>query len=83
MNDRDHAEEAMVALRALGSSDPPREVADRVRAQAHGELEAAVAGGWLPLAIRAWTRVGLPVTLTATVLGYLAWAMSSATALYR
>lgn len=76
-------DDAMNALRTLPAVDPPRELVDRVQRQAHAELEAASGGDWLVLATRAWTRVGLPAVLTVTVIGYLAWAVSSASALYR
>jgi len=71
------------ALRELGSIEPPREVVDRVRRHAHAELEAASAGSWLTTATRVWTLVGLPAALAVTVVGYLSWAMTSASALYR
>jgi hypothetical protein len=71
------------ALRELGPIEPPRELADRVRRKGRAELTSAAAGSWLTLATRAWTRVGLPVALAATVVGYLSWAVTSASALYR
>ncbi|HEY3820543.1 MAG TPA: hypothetical protein VGL81_25430 [Polyangiaceae bacterium] len=73
----------MKALRALMAVEPPRELGDRVRRQARGELEAASAGSWLTTATRAWTRVGLPAALAVTVVLYLSWAVTSASALYR
>lgn len=69
-------------LATLAPVDPPRELSNRVRRQAHGELEAASSGGWLTMATRAWTRVGLPAALTMTVVGYLAWAVNAAGSLY-
>jgi hypothetical protein len=54
-----------------------------VRRQARAELEAASAGSWLTTATRAWTRVGLPAALAVTVVAYLSWAVTSASALYR
>jgi hypothetical protein len=71
------------ALRELGPVEPPRELASRVRRQGRAELEAASAGTWLTLATRAWTLVGLPAALVATVVGYLSWAVTFASALYR
>ena len=71
------------ALRGLGGIEPPRELGDRVRRQAHAELEAASADSWLTTATLVWTRVGLPAALAVTVVGYLTWAMTSASALYR
>ena len=71
------------SLRALGPIEPPPALARRVRHQAHAELEAASQGSWLTLATRAWTTVGLPAALTVTVVAYLAWAVDSASALYR
>jgi hypothetical protein len=70
-------------LRGLGPIEPPRELTDRVRRQGRAELEAASAGSWLTLVTTAWTRVGLPVALAATVVAYLSWAVTSASALYR
>ena len=71
------------ALRDLGPIEPPRELGDRVRRQAHGEIEAATADSWLTTATRVWTRVGLPAALAVTVVAYLSWAVTSASALYR
>jgi hypothetical protein len=76
-------EDDLKALRALAPVEPPRELADRVRRQARGEIEAASAGSWLTMATRAWTRVGLPAALAVTVVVYLSWAVTSASALYR
>ena len=76
-------EDDLKALRTLAPVEPPRELADRVRRQAHGEMEAAAAGSWLTVATRAWTRVGLPAALAVTVVVYLSWAVTSASALYR
>jgi hypothetical protein len=74
------------SLRALAPVDAPREVVERVRRQAHAELEVSAQPGgmgWWTLAARAWSRVGLPAALAVTVVVYLSWAMSSASALYR
>jgi len=71
------------ALRELGPIEPPRELGHRVKRQGRAQLEAMSAGSWLTVAIRAWTRVGLPAALVATVVGYLSWAVTSASALYR
>jgi hypothetical protein len=76
-------EDDLKALRALAPIEPPREVAERVRRQARGEIEAASAGSWRTMATRAWTRVGLPAALAVTVVVYLSWAVTSASALYR
>jgi len=70
-------------LRALAPGEPPAEVVGRVRRLAHAELEAATGGTWLTTAVRAWNRVGLPAALAVTVVGYLSWAVTSASALYR
>ena len=71
------------ALRQLAPVEPPRELVDRVRRQARANLEAASMGSWLSVATRAWTTVGLPAALTVTVVAYLSWAVTSASALYR
>jgi hypothetical protein len=71
------------ALRELRPVEPPPELGHRVWLQGRAEMEAVSAGSWLTLAIRAWTRVGLPAALVATVVGYLSWAVTSASALYR
>jgi hypothetical protein len=74
------------ALRSLASfapGEPSAQAVARVRRLAHDELEAATAGTWLTMASRAWSRVGLPAALAVTVVGYLSWAVTSASALYR
>jgi hypothetical protein len=73
--------EDLRALRELPAAEPPAALAERVRRQAHDDL-ARTRGpsAWIALA---WTRVGLPVALVATVVGYLTWAFESASALYR
>jgi hypothetical protein len=71
----------LAALHALEPIEPPRDLSDRVRRHAHAELEAADAT-WLGVATRAWLRVGVPAGLTVTVVGYLAWAVTQAEALY-
>jgi hypothetical protein len=76
-------DEDLKALRTVAAIEPPRELADRVRRQAHAELQAATGGGWLTVATMAWTRVGLPAALAVTVVAYLSWAVTSASALYR
>jgi hypothetical protein len=78
-----HDDDDLKALRTLTPVAPPRELADRVRRQARGEIEAASTGSWLTMATRAWTRVGLPAALAVTVVVYLSWAVTSASALYR
>jgi hypothetical protein len=73
------------ALRALGPVEPAATVGDGVRRRALEELEAASAPGgasWWRVGGRVWTRVALPVGLTVTVLGYLSWAVSAASAVY-
>jgi hypothetical protein len=78
-----NADDDLKALRVLAPVEPPRELAARVRRQARAELEAASGGNWLTAATRAWTRVGLPAALAVTVVVYLSWAVTSASALYR
>jgi hypothetical protein len=70
------------ALRTLEPVEPPRELMDRVRRQAHAELEVSAHGTWWTALTMAWNRVGLPAALTVTVVGYLAWAVSATGALY-
>jgi hypothetical protein len=85
-NEERPIEKDLGSLRALGPIDAPREVVDRVRRQAHAELQAAAhpgGAGWWAVAARAWMRVGLPAALAVTVVAYLSWAVSSASALYR
>jgi hypothetical protein len=56
-----------------------------VRRRALAELEALTSPGgasWWRIGGRVWMRVALPVGLTVTVLGYLSWAVTSASALY-
>jgi hypothetical protein len=83
MSPRPEEHEDLKALRQLAHVDPPRELADRVRRQAHAELAATSGGSWWATATRAWTAVGLPAALTVTVVAYLSWAVTSASALYR
>ena len=82
MSGQEHRDE-MRELRALEPVDPPRELGDRVRRQAHAQLEAAAQGSFLHTATMAWNRVGLPAALTVTVVGYLAWAVSTTGALFQ
>ena len=68
-------------LRELPAHQPRSELVERGRGRAHGDLAGSRGPvGWIALA---WTRVGLPVALVATVVGYLTWAFESASALYR
>ena len=83
MSPIDPNDDDLRALRGLRPVEPPPELTDRVRRQGRAELASASTGGWLTLATTAWTRVGLPVALAATVVAYLSWAVTSASALYR
>jgi hypothetical protein len=68
-------------LHVLRELTPSPELVERVRRRAHAELAGRRGpASWIALA---WTRVGLPVALVATVVGYLTWAFESASALYR
>jgi len=80
MNPVEHDDD-LRALRGVGSIEPPRELSARIRRQGHAQL--ARRGGWVFAATRAWTRVGLPAALAVMVIGYLSWAVTSASALYR
>ena len=84
---REAAELADLAgLADLPGLEPSREASERVLRRAHRELEEAAAPGgasWVTVATRAWTRVGLPAALAVTVVAYLSWAVTSASALYR
>ncbi len=65
-------------LRELPAPEPARDLVDRVARRAHAELAVErTALGWVTLA---WTRVGLPVALFVTVVGYLFCAFQSASA---
>jgi len=78
--------QSLSALRALGPVEPATAVGDGVRRRALAELEAATSSGsasWWRVGGRVWTRVALPVGLTVTVVGYLSWAVSAASAVYR
>jgi hypothetical protein len=82
----EHPESDLRALRELPPVDVPGDVGDRVRRRALRELEEAAApggAGWAAIATRAWTRVGLPAALAVTVVVYLSWAVTSASAVYR
>jgi hypothetical protein len=85
----DHPDSDLKVLRELAELAPvdvPGDVGERVRRRAHRELEEASAPGgtsWVTLATRAWTRVGLPAALAVTVVAYLSWAVTSASAVYR
>jgi hypothetical protein len=83
MNPRRHTDDPLGGLGDLGPIDPPPELADRVRRQAQAELRATSERGWWTVATTAWTRVGLPAALAVTVVAYLSWAVTSASALYR
>jgi len=71
-------------LRALPAPEPPRELVERVARRAHVELAHSLSKrsplDWIALA---WTRVGLPVALFVTVVGYLFCAFQAASALRR
>jgi len=74
------------ALRDLPPIEPRAAVVARVRQLAGVELAAGAGDRWLTFrsrASRAWSRVGLPAALAVTVVGYLSWAVTSASALYR
>jgi hypothetical protein len=81
MNPNDDLLARLQVLRELPAGEPPRELAERVARRAHAELaqyaSERTALGWVTLA---WTRVGLPVALFVTVVGYLFCAFQSASA---
>lgn len=82
----DHPDSDLKALAELAPVDVASDAGERVRRRAHRELEEAAAPGgtsWVTIATRAWTRVGLPAALAVTVVAYLSWAVTSASALYR
>jgi hypothetical protein len=83
MTTQERPDDDVKALQALPPVEPPAHLRDAVRRRAHADLQVAAAGGWLAVATRAWTRVGLPAALAVTVVGYLSWAVTSASALYR
>jgi hypothetical protein len=68
-------------LDKLSQADPSSELVERVRRQAYAELaRSRGARQWIALG---WSRVALPVALTLIVVGYLKWAIESASAMYR
>jgi hypothetical protein len=69
--------------RTLAPIDPPGPLGERVHRKAHAALRARPDGSWLTVATKAWTTVGLPAALAVTVVAYLSWAVTSASALYR
>jgi hypothetical protein len=84
-DDRPDDLKALASLALLAELDAPAELSDRVRRRARAELEASGPGraSWPAHAVRAWMRVGLPAALATTVVAYLSWAVTSASALYR
>jgi len=68
-------------LDQLSQADPSSELVDRVRRQAYAEL-ASSRGAWRWIAL-GWSRVALPVALALITVGYLRWAIESASAMYR
>jgi hypothetical protein len=76
--------EDLRALRELPVPEPSAALVERVRRRAHGDLaDLTRARGPVAWIVLAWTRVGLPVALVVAVVGYLAFAFESASALYR
>jgi len=69
-------------LRNLPPEEPSADLSARVRRAAHAELAAASGPPWLAMATRFWNGVALPAAVTVTVVGYLHWAFSAASALY-
>ncbi len=74
------SDDLLRALRELPAEAPPPALDARVLRRAHDELRRQQALSW---AAMAWTRVALPAALAATVVGYLNWAIGTASALYR
>ena len=68
-------------LDRLSQTDPSLELVDRVRRQAYAEL-ASSRGAWRWITL-GWSRVALPVALTLIAVGYLKWAIESASAMCR
>jgi hypothetical protein len=79
----DDNDDLLRSMRGLPPIDPPDELVLRVRRQARAELARTSSGGWQTFAVRAWTMVGLPAALVATVVAYLSWALTAASALYQ
>ena len=65
----------------LPAISPPEALDARVRRLAHAELRAATGPRWQVLAVRAWNQVCLPAAVVVTVVGYLSWAVHTASAL--
>jgi hypothetical protein len=62
---------------------PPAALDARVRRAAQAELDMAAGPRWRATALRVWTQVALPAAITVTVVGYLSWAVQTASGLYR
>lgn len=70
-------------LAAHRAVEPSSELDRRVLRAAHAELRAAVGPQWRVVVARAWSNVALPAVIGVTVVGYLHWAFTAASALYR
>jgi hypothetical protein len=80
----DRGDDLLKALRELPQLELPAEVRERVRLNGRAELDyEARSERWVTFLGRAWMRVGLPAALAVTVVAYLSWAVTSASALYR
>ena len=70
-------------LRSLAGPEPSAELDARVRRLAAVELSRPPVARWRAGLSRAATRVVVPGVIVVTVVGYLHWAVASASALYR
>jgi hypothetical protein len=70
-------------LRELPSLGAPHDFSENLRRRARGEMLRGMEESSGERALRVSLQVLVPVGLTATVIGYLAWAVEAATALTR
>jgi hypothetical protein len=70
-------------LRTLPAIEPSDTLTARVRRAGQRELSAAHGPRWRFWALQAFTRLALPAAIAWTVVGYLRWAVLTASALQR
>ena len=70
-------------LRSLAASEPPPDHDARVRRLGGAELARAKGPGGRAVAARVSTRVVVPGAVVLTVVGYLHWAVASASSFYQ
>jgi hypothetical protein len=80
-----NSDDDLEALRSLPVRDADRAVADDVRATALVAFDAAhgrPAARYSYLAMRLWSRFGVPAGLAVVVFVYLRWAFAASLTLY-